>query len=238
MLEVRRINVGYKDVQVLWDISLEVKEGEIVTVIGPNGAGKSTLLKGIVGLLPLMNRDKESGIFFKRKDISDFSPERLIRIGITIVPEGSRVFPEMTVLDNLRMGAYIHKSKEEKKRKLEEILELFPKLAERRNQKARTMSGGERQMLAIGRALMSNPEFLLMDEPSLGLHPIMVSHIFKTIEAISKRGVTVLLVEQNVHFSLEISNRGYVLENGHIVMEGEGKKLLESEHVKKAYLAL
>ncbi|MBW1971527.1 MAG: branched-chain amino acid ABC transporter ATP-binding protein [Spirochaetes bacterium] len=238
MLEVRRINVGYKDVQVLWDISLEVKEGEIVTVIGPNGAGKSTLLKGIVGLLPLMNRDKESGIFFKGKDISDFSPERLIRIGITIVPEGSRVFPEMTVLDNLRMGAYIHKSKEEKKRKLEEILELFPKLAERRNQKARTMSGGERQMLAIGRALMSNPEFLLMDEPSLGLHPIMVSHIFKTIEAISKRGVTVLLVEQNVHFSLEISNRGYVLENGHIVMEGEGKKLLESEHVKKAYLAL
>ncbi|RLA90521.1 MAG: branched-chain amino acid ABC transporter ATP-binding protein [Deltaproteobacteria bacterium] len=238
MLEVRRINVGYKDVQVLWDISLEVKEGEIVTVIGPNGAGKSTLLKGIVGLLPLMNRDKESGIFFKGKDISDFSPERLIRTGITIVPEGSRVFPEMTVLDNLRMGAYIHKSKEEKKRKLEEILELFPKLAERRNQKARTMSGGERQMLAIGRALMSNPEFLLMDEPSLGLHPIMVSHIFKTIEAISKRGVTVLLVEQNVHFSLEISNRGYVLENGHIVMEGEGKKLLESEHVKKAYLAL
>jgi branched-chain amino acid transport system ATP-binding protein len=239
MFHIDRINVFYGDVQVLWDISLRVGEREIVAVIGPNGAGKSTLLRTIVNL----NRPKRSGspgegIFFQGNRIDGLSPEETVKRGIAIVPEGARVFPEMEILDNLKMGSYLTKAREKREKNLEEVFTLFPRLKERRSQKARTLSGGERQMLALGMALMSNPDLLLLDEPSLGLQPSFVTRTFQTIQDINRRGVTILLVEQNVSTSLEISHRAYVLENGRMVMEGRGKDLLANPHIKKAYLAL
>lgn len=240
MLKIRNLNAGYGAVQILWDVSLKVEQGEIVTVVGPNGAGKSTLLKAILGLTNRIKRKGETGgtVFLEGKDISPLAPEEMVKQGITIVPEGSRVFPEMSVLDNLLMGSYIAQARPKRQENLEAIFTLFPHLKRRINQKAKTMSGGERQAVAIGRALMSNPKLLLMDEPSLGLHPLLVSQTFEAIKEINRQGTTILLVEQSVFFSLEISHRAYVLENGHVVMEGNGRDLLKEEYIKKAYLAM
>ena len=239
MLRIDRIKVFYGDVQVLWDVSLKVDEGEIVTVVGPNGSGKSTLLHTIVNLNHPKKTDQiDSGIFYRGNRMDGFSPEETVKFGIAIVPEGARVFPEMSVLDNLKMGSYIKKAREVREKTLEEVYALFPRLKERETQKAKTLSGGERQMLAVGRALMSKPDLLLLDEPSLGLQPMLVTRTFEAIREINRKGVTILLVEQNVNYSLEISHRAYVLENGRIVLEGRGRELLNNQHVKKAYLAM
>ena len=239
MFHIDRINVFYGDVQVLWDVSLRVGEGEIVAVIGPNGAGKSTLLRTIVNLnRPRRSGSSGEGIFYQGNRIDGLSPEETVKRGIAVVTEGARVFPDMEILDNLRMGSYLTKAREEREKNLEEVFALFPRLRERQWQKARTLSGGERQMLALGMALMSNPDLLLLDEPSLGLQPTFVTRTFQTVQEINRRGVTILLVEQNVSTSLEISHRAYVLENGRVVMEGQGKELLANPHIKKAYLAL
>jgi branched-chain amino acid transport system ATP-binding protein len=239
MLRVDKIKVFYGDVQVLWDVSLKVDEGEIVTVVGPNGSGKSTLLHTIVNLNHPKRTDQvDSGIFYRGSRMDGFSPEETVKFGIAIVPEGARVFPEMSVLDNLKMGSYIKKAREVREKTIEEVYALFPRLKERESQKAKTLSGGERQMLAVGRALMSKPDLLLLDEPSLGLQPMLVTRTFEAIREINRKGVTILLVEQNVNYSLEISHRAYVLENGRIVLEGRGSELLNNQHVKKAYLAM
>jgi len=238
MFEVTELNVGYGPVQVLWDVSLTVEQGEIVTVLGPNGAGKSTLLRTALGMLRPMGTDKANSITYREQRIDGLSPEKIVRLGIALITEEKHLFPDMTVLDNLKMGAYIKRAREKRAESLELIFNLFPRLGERKNQMARTLSGGERQMLAIGRALMSKPELLMIDEPSLGLQPLLITKIFDTIKEIKEKGVTILMVEQNVYFSLEISDRAYVLENGRIAMEGKGKELLDNEHIKKAYLAL
>ena len=239
MFHIDRINAFHGDVQVLWDISLRVGEGEIVAVIGPNGAGKSSLLRAIVNLnRPRTSGASGEGVFFRGNRIDGLSPEETVKRGIAIVPEGARVFPDMEILDNLKMGSYLPKAREEREKNLEGVFTLFPRLRERQGQMARTLSGGERQMLALGTALMSSPDLLLLDEPSLGLQPSFVTRTFQTIQEINRRGVTILLVEQNVSTSLEISHRAYVLENGRMVMEGQGKELLSNPHIKKAYLAL
>lgn len=237
MLDVQGLNAFYGDVQVLWDVGLNVTEGEIVSVIGPNGAGKSTLLKAIMGLVRPRGADGPA-VVFKGDPLDGMAAENVVRKGITLVPEGARVFPEMSCLDNLKLGAYSVADRHRHERLLENVFRLFPRLEERRGQKASTLSGGERQMLAMGRALMSEPEFLLLDEPSLGLHPLMVSGLFKAIEAVNEQGLTVLLVEQKVTFALEISARAYVLENGRVVLTGSGPELMGDEHVCKAYLAM
>ena len=239
MLEVEGIQVYYGDVPILRNVSLAVSEGEIVTVIGPNGAGKTTLLKTIVNLLPLGKRGESGGkIFYQGRDLAGLPPEEIIRKGIAVVPEGSRVFPDMTVADNLRLGSYIERAKTGQQETLDGIFKLFPRLKERFRQKAGTLSGGERQMLAIGRALMARPTLLLLDEPSLGLQPLLVSRVFEAIAEINRQGTSILLVEQNVYRSLEISNRTYVLENGRIVLEGKTESLIGNEHIKRAYLAM
>ncbi|MBI5967142.1 MAG: ABC transporter ATP-binding protein [Deltaproteobacteria bacterium] len=238
MFEVRELNVGYGPVQVLWDVSLKVEQGEIVSVLGPNGAGKSTLLRTALGMLRPMETDKANSITYREQRIDGLSPEQIVRLGIALITEEKHLFPDMTVLDNLKMGAYIKRAKGKRGESLELIFNLFPRLEERKNQMARTLSGGERQMLAIGRALMSKPDLLMIDEPSLGLQPLLITKIFNTIKEIKEKGVTILMVEQNVYFSLEISDRAYVLENGKIVMEGQGKELLANDHIRKAYLAM
>jgi branched-chain amino acid transport system ATP-binding protein len=239
MLRIDRINVFYGDVQILWDVSLGVEMKEIVTVLGPNGSGKSTLLRTIVNLLLPKNTGRlDEGIFYRGSRIDGLSPEETVRRGISIVPEGGRVFQEMSVLDNLRMGSYTRKAKEVREETLKEVYTLFPRLQERKSQKAKTLSGGERKMLTLGMALMSKPDLLLLDEPSLGLQPNFVTRIFQAIQEINQRGVAVLLVEQNVHYALEISHRAYVLENGRVVLEGTGKELLNHQDIKRAYLAL
>ncbi len=234
LLKVEKIDVSYRDVQVLHEIDLEVYPSEIVTVIGPNGAGKSTLLSAIMGFeIP-----NKGSITFNGKKITGTPPEETVKLGMTIVPEGARVFTEMTVLDNLKMGSYIKSSRVHRKSSLEMVFNFFPRLHERIKQKGGTLSGGERQMLAIGRALMSRPSLLLLDEPSLGLAPLLVTKVFETIVEIAATGLTVLLVEQNVHFSLEISKRAYVLENGRIVKHGFSEELMNNDYIKKSYLAL
>ena len=239
MLRIDQIDVSYGDVQVLWDVSINVGRGEIITVVGPNGAGKSTLLRTIVNLIhPKKGDDPGKGIFFKEARIDFLSPEETVKMGIAIVPEGARIFPEMSVLDNLRMGSYTKRVREFRGAMLEEVYALFPRLKERQSQKAKTLSGGERQMLAVGRALMSKPDILLLDEPSLGLQPVLVTRTFEAIKEINRKGVTILLVEQNVSYSLMISHRAYVLENGRITLEGIGKDLLNNQHMKRAYLAM
>jgi branched-chain amino acid transport system ATP-binding protein len=239
MLRIDKINVFYGDVQILWDVSLGVEKREIVTVLGPNGSGKSTLLRTIVNLIhPKKTERLDGGIFYQGGRIDGLSPEETVRLGISIVPEGARVFQEMNVLDNLRMGSYTRKAKEVREETLKEVYTLFPRLEERKSQKARTLSGGERKMLALGMALMSKPDLLLLDEPSLGLQPNFVTRTFQTIQEINQRGVAVLFVEQNVHYSLEISHRAYVLENGRMILEGIGKELLDHPDIKRAYLAL
>ncbi|MBI4483639.1 MAG: ABC transporter ATP-binding protein [Acidobacteria bacterium] len=241
MLKVEAINVGYGALQVLWEVSVEVGEGELVSVIGPNGAGKTTLIKTIVGLLrPRANHGSRGGgrITFRGRRIDGLAPEKIVRQGIAVVPEGARVFPEMTVLDNLKIGAAVPRARTRQARSLAEVFALFPRLEERIAQPARTLSGGERQMLAIGRALMACPDLLLLDEPSLGLQPTLVKGIMDTIRRINERGITVFLIEQNIHFSLRMSHRGYVLEHGRVVLEGKGSELLGNPHVRLSYLGV
>jgi branched-chain amino acid transport system ATP-binding protein len=239
MFSVIGLDVAYGDVQVLWDVSLHLDRGELVSVIGPNGAGKSTLLMSIVGLVkPQKPVNGKGQIQLEGKSLVGLPTEEIVSRGIAIVPEGAGVFPDMTVLDNLRLGSYMPEARTHRVETLQQVFELFPRMKDRRNQIAKTLSGGERQMLAIGRALMSRPRLLLLDEPSLGLQPSIVAQMFETIRTVNKLGTTVLLVEQKVTFSLEISNRAYVLENGRVVLEGVGQEMLENEHVKKAYLAM
>jgi branched-chain amino acid transport system ATP-binding protein len=233
-LDVQEIDVFYRDVQILWKAGLHVNQGEIVTVIGPNGAGKSTLMNTVMGFL----HPRNGTIVFNGITIDRMPPEKIVQTGVTIVPEGSRVFNEMSVLDNLRMGSYMKSARPGRDKSLEEVFGYFPRLRERMHQKGGTLSGGERQMLAIGRALMSRPSLLLLDEPSLGLAPMLVIRVLEAVKQIAAAGLTVLLVEQNVHYSLEITDRAYVLENGRMVLEGSGKDLSVEEHVKKAYLAI
>jgi len=238
LLAVDTVDAGYGALQVLWGVTLRVEAGEIVSLIGSNGAGKTTVIKAILGLVPLRRRPGGAAIRFKGERIDGLAPEQIVRRGIAVVPEGARVFPEMTVLDNLRMGALVERARAGEAQSLDEVYAMFPRLAERRRQLARTLSGGERQMLAIGRALMSRPELLLLDEPSLGLQPSLVRAIIEAIREINQRGLTVLLVEQNVHFSLPISHRAYVLEQGRVVLEDAGPALLESPHVRLSYLGV
>jgi len=234
LLNVERLSVAYGEVPCLWEVSLEVDKGEIVTVIGPNGAGKTTLLKTIAGLLSPLN----GHITFEGKEIERLRPHQRVELGISLVPEGRGIFPFMTVKDNLELGAYTRRAERYKKESLEFVYNLFPRLREREKQLAGTLSGGEQQMLAIGRALMSRPKLLMLDEPSLGLAPKLVIEIFQSIKRLNEEGVTVLLVEQNVHYSLKLASRGYVLESGRIILSGSSGELLDNEHVKRAYLGV
>jgi branched-chain amino acid transport system ATP-binding protein len=234
MLEVKNIDVFYGDVQVIWDISFEVKQGEIVALIGANGAGKSTTLKTISGIL----RPRNGEIHFNDIPIHKVEPYRLIELGIAHVPEARRLFVEMSVEENLDMGSLKGEAKKEREITKQLVFDIFPRLLERRRQLAGTLSGGEQQMLAIGRGLMSKPKLQMFDEPSLGLSPILVKDIFNVIKRIKEEGTTVLIVEQNVKQTLAIANRVYVLENGRIALQGTGAELLNNEHVKTAYLGV
>lgn len=234
MLEVRNIDVFYGDVQVIRDVSFEVKKGEIVALIGANGAGKSTILKTISGLI----RPRKGEVFFEGIPIHKIEPYKLIEIGLSLVPEGRRLFVEMTVEENLDMGALKGEAKKKREKSKELVFELFPRLKERRRQLAGTLSGGEQQMLSIGRGLMSKPRLMMFDEPSLGLAPILVKEIFDVIKRIRNEGTTVLIVEQNTKQTLTISDRAYVLETGRITLNGTGQALLNDEHIKKAYLGV
>ncbi len=234
MLEIRNIDVFYGDVQVIWDISFDVKQGEIVALIGANGAGKSTTLKTISGIL----RPRNGEILFNDIPLHKVEPYRLIELGIAHVPEARRLFVEMSVEENLDMGSLKGEAKKEREITKQLVFELFPRLLERRRQLAGTLSGGEQQMLAMGRGLMSKPKLQMFDEPSLGLSPILVKDIFNVIKRIKAEGTTVLIVEQNVKQTLAIADRVYVLENGRIALQGTGAELLNNEHVKTAYLGV
>ncbi|WP_412758430.1 ABC transporter ATP-binding protein [Mitsuokella multacida] len=232
MLKIDNIDVYYGAIHALKGISLEVKEGEIVTLIGANGAGKSTTLRTISGLL----KPKTGSITFLGQNIEGVRAHEIVKKGISQVPEGRRVFAEMTVMENLDLGAFVRKDKAGIQQDLKHVFELFPRLEERKNQSAGTLSGGEQQMLAMGRALMSRPKLLLLDEPSMGLAPLLIKEIFNIIVDINKSGTTVLLVEQNANMALSIANRAYVLETGRITLSGSAKELAASEDVRKAYL--
>ncbi len=235
MLELKNASIGYKGgVLAVQDVSFTVKEGEVVSLVGSNGAGKSTLLRAISGLL----RPRAGEILFNGEPLHAVPPYDIVRKGIAMVPEGRQLFGRLPVIDNLRLGAYALSSKADAERSLAEVLGLFPRLAERKGQRAETLSGGEQQQLAIGRGLMSRPKLLMLDEPSLGIMPKLVSEIFRTIREISKKGLTVLLVEQNVFEALDISDRAYVLQTGKIVLDGQGKELLQSDMVRKAFLGM
>ena len=232
MLKIDDINVYYGAIHAIKGISLEVNQGEIVTLIGANGAGKSTTLRTISGLL----KPKTGSITFLGQDIAGTPAHKIVGLGISQVPEGRRIFTEMTVMENLDLGAFIRKDKDGIAADKKHVFELFPRLEERQDQVAGTLSGGEQQMLAMGRALMSRPKLLLLDEPSMGLAPLLIKEIFSIIEDINKSGTTVLLVEQNANMALSIANRAYVLETGRITLSGDAKKLAASEDVRKAYL--
>lgn len=233
LLHVEQLSSGYHRVPVLNEVSLHVREGEMVAVIGPNGAGKTTLLKTISGLIP----PTSGRIFFNGQEISGQPPHVINRMGIAHVPEGGRLFPNMSVMENLLMGAYGHRDVL-KTGVLDELFELFPRLKERRLQLARTLSGGERQMLAIARGMASRPRLLMLDEPSLGLAPVLVEAIYDRLRVLRERGLTILLVEQNVHHALSLADRGYVLENGRIVLEGSCAELSRNPHIRQHYLGL
>lgn len=234
MLEISNISVRYDGTQVIWDVSLSVGKGEIVVLVGANGAGKTTILKTIMGML----HPTSGSITFEGKRIDGVATRAIISRGISLVPEGRRVFPYMTVRENLELGAYIQKQKARVVKTMEWVFGLFPILRERQNQLAGTFSGGEQQMLVVGRALMSRPRFLMVDEPSLGLAPTVVETVFDVIKRLHGEGTTILLVEQNVRKSLEIGQRGYVLETGRIVLSGESSSLFANKKVKKAYLGI
>ena len=234
MLRVQDIDVFYGDLQVLWRVSFEVNEGEIVVLVGANGAGKSTTLKTISGLLSPAN----GSILFLDQRLDHIPAHKIIEHGVAHVPEGRRLFPEMTVRENLIMGSLISEAKSKRNETMAWVFSLFPRLREREKQMSGTLSGGEQQMLTVGRGLMALPKLIMFDEPSFGLAPILVADIFKIIQRIKKEGVTVLVVEQNTKHTLEICDRGYVLENGRIVLSGTGQELLDNEHVKQAYLGI
>lgn len=232
LLEVKDLQVYYGMIQALKGISFEVNQGEVIALIGANGAGKTTTLHAVTGLLPV----KAGEIHLEGKDITKTPPHKIVSMGMAHVPEGRRVFAQLTVYENLKMGAYTRKDKAEFAKNLEMVYGKFPRLQERRNQLAGTLSGGEQQMLAMGRALMSQPKIILMDEPSMGLSPIFVNEIFQIIQEVSASGTTVLLVEQNAKKALSIADRAYVLETGKIVMEGKASELMNDDSIKKAYL--
>jgi len=231
MLKVENVNVSYGSVKILWDVDFHIDEGEIITIIGPNGAGKTTIVKTIMGLL----KPTSGTIEFNGNPIHLAPTHKIVEGGIALVPEGRELFPRMTIMENLQMGAY---TSDEKEDTLKWVFNLFPRLEERQKQSAGTMSGGEQQMLAIARGIMSRPKLLILDEPSLGLAPIMVKTVFEIVKTLNSEGVTVLLVEQNIHHALEASNRGYVLETGRITLEGASSELLDNNHVKEAYLGM
>jgi len=234
MLSIRNLDLYYGDAQALADVSLEVGKGEIVAIVGANGAGKSSLIRCIAGMEPPRN----GKISFQEKDITGRESHHICNLGIGQVAEGRQVFPTLTVLENLQMGAMLPRARAGAQNTLREVFAMFPKLEQRKDQLAGTMSGGEQQMLAIGRCLMGAPELIMFDEPSLGLAPLIVQEVLRTIRLLNQRGLTILLVEQNVAVSLRISNRAYVLENGRIVMSGAGSELLHNERVRQAYLGL
>ncbi|NLT94616.1 MAG: ABC transporter ATP-binding protein [Clostridia bacterium] len=232
MLKINNLHVHYGGIHALRGISLEVPKNKIITLIGANGAGKSTTLRSICGLVP----KTDGTIVFEGEDITSLKTTEIVKRGVTLVPEGRHVFPDLTVLENLKLGAYLRTDKSEINKDINRVYELFPRLKERKDQLAGTLSGGEQQMLAIGRALMSRPRLLMMDEPSLGLAPLIVQDVFKIIQQIHNEGMTILLIEQNASAALQIADYGYVLETGSIVLEGTGKELLNNQEVKKAYL--
>lgn len=232
ILEIKDLVVSYGGIEAVKKVSLNVEQGKIVTLIGANGAGKSTTLKSIAGIV----RPKSASIKFNGEEICGKSPDYIVSKGITLVPEGRRVFPNLTVLENLKIGAYLRKDKAGIKADIEHVYQLFPRLKEREWQQAGTLSGGEQQMLAVGRALMSKPKLIMMDEPSLGLAPLVVKGIFDIIKTVNQEGITVLLIEQNANMALKAADWGYVMETGVITMEGTGRELLENEEIKEAYL--
>ena len=232
LLEVKNLDVHYGVIQAIKDVSFEVNEGEIVTLIGANGAGKTTTMQSIMGLI----HPSHGEIYYDGQKINGIPSHKIVKLGMTQVPEGRRIFSELTVYENLLMGAYTRTDKDGIEKDFKDIYALFPRLEERRNQIAGTLSGGEQQMLAMGRAIMSKPKLLMLDEPSMGLSPLLVDQVFEIIKHFHETGTTILLVEQNANKSLAISDRAYVLENGKIVLTGTGKELLASEEIKKAYL--
>ncbi|MDC7233434.1 MAG: ABC transporter ATP-binding protein [Spirochaetales bacterium] len=235
MLKIKNISTYYGNIQALKDITIDVSEGEIITLIGANGAGKSTTLMSLCGIVPV----KSGSIEFEGQEISKMNPDRIVSLGISQVPEGRRIFPQLSVRENLDMGAFLRNDKDEIKKDIEYVYDLFPRLAERRHQQGGTLSGGEQQMLAISRALMARPRLLLLDEPSLGLAPLIVQQIFDIIKKVNQENnTTVFLVEQNANMALKIAHRGYVLETGKISMTDDADKLLANEDVKKAYLGI
>jgi branched-chain amino acid transport system ATP-binding protein len=234
MLEVENVSAAYGLVQILWDVSFKINEKEIVSVIGPNGAGKTTLVKTIMGVLPA----KTGTIRFKGENIEKLPTYEIVKKGVTLIPEGREIFPKMTVEENMLLGAYTIKDKNAVKESKERIYQIFPILKKKEKALAQTLSGGEQQMLVICRSLMSNPQLLILDEPSLGLAPILVGKALDTLRKINEEGVTVLLVEQNIRDSLNIADRGYVLEKGKIIIEGKGRELLSNDHIKEVYLGI
>jgi branched-chain amino acid transport system ATP-binding protein len=232
LLEIEAIHTFYGSIEALKGITLEVNEGEIVTLIGSNGAGKSTTLRSISGLTP----PREGSIKFDGQEIGETAPQDIVRLGISQAPEGRKIFPRLSVTENLELGAYLRRDSDGIRADMERVFELFPRLKEREKQKAGTMSGGEQQMLAIGRALMADPKLLLLDEPSMGLAPILVERIYETVVEINQQGTTILLVEQNANYALEVSQRGYVLETGSVALTDESAKLRENPEVQQAYL--
>jgi len=234
MLEVDKISSAYGMVQILWDVSFHINQKEIVSIIGPNGSGKTTLVKTIAGIVPA----KSGTIRFKNESIEKLRPFEIVKKGLTLIPEGREIFPKMTVEENLQLGAYTVSDKNKVKDTKERVYQIFPVLKKKEKALAQTLSGGEQQMLVICRSLMSNPELLILDEPSLGLAPIAVEKVLDTVVKINEDGVTILLVEQNIRDSLTIAHRAYVLEEGKIILEGEGRQLLNSNHIKEVYLGL
>ncbi|MEA2399432.1 MAG: branched-chain amino acid transport system ATP-binding protein [Thermoleophilaceae bacterium] len=232
MLDVQNLHTFYGNIEALKGVSLEVEEGEVVTLIGSNGAGKSTTLRSISGLTP----PREGSIRFEGKEIGETAPQDIVRLGISQAPEGRKIFPRMNVRENLDLGAYLRRDSKAVATDLDRVFDLFPRLKERATQKAGTMSGGEQQMLAIGRAMMAAPKLLLLDEPSMGLAPVLVERIYETIAAINRQGTTILLVEQHATFALDVSSRAYVLETGEVALSDSSDALLKNPEVQKAYL--
>lgn len=234
MLRIEGLTVGYGDVIVVKDLSLHVEQGKIVALIGANGAGKTTTLKAISGLLP----KREGNILLRDTQIQNWPPHKIVDAGLVQVAEGRKLFPGLTVLENLELGSFLPRAKKQRKRTLTKVFDLFPRLAERSKQSAGTLSGGEQQMLAVGRALMSLPKLLMLDEPSLGLAPLLVADMFRAVEEINREGTTILIVEQNAVQTLKLADRGYVLENGKIVLSGTGADLLKDDRIRTAYLGI